>query len=153
MCAICHSGPMLNTSNGYNPLPVPPFFVPKGTRFQSVLVAELNAANNPVFDFILKNPDGTTTAFSTPDPGVSLINGDFLAFPFGPLNNFKIPPLRGIKNTAPYFHDGSAKSLEDVLAHYATFFLIASGPAIGRPEPIVITDQDQADAIAFLKLL
>ncbi len=50
MCAICHSGPMLNTSNGYNPLPVPPFFVPKGTRFQSILVAELNTANNPVLE-------------------------------------------------------------------------------------------------------
>jgi cytochrome c peroxidase len=153
MCAICHSGPLLNTSNGFNPLPVPPFFVPKGTRFQSVLVAELNEANNPVLDFVLTNPDGTRTAFSTPDPGVSLTNGDFLAFPFGPLNNFKIPSLRNIRNTAPYFHDGSAKTLEDVLRHYATFFLIASGPAVGRDEPIVITDQDQEDAIAYLKLL
>src|SRR5262249_349042 len=101
LCAICHSGPLLNTSNGFNPLPVPPFRVPKGTRFQSVLVSELNQANNPVHDFLVHNPDGSTTLVQSPDPGISLINGNFTAFPFGPFSNFKIPILWGVKDTAP----------------------------------------------------
>ncbi|HND55571.1 MAG TPA: hypothetical protein PLV92_24320, partial [Pirellulaceae bacterium] len=117
LCAICHSGPMLNESNGFNPLPVPPFFVPKGTRFQSVLVSELNHANNPVYDFVVTLPDGSTMNISSPDPGISMINGNFIPFPFGQFSNFKIPILWGVKDTAPYFHDNSRKTLEDVVEH------------------------------------
>jgi cytochrome c peroxidase len=54
--------------------------------------------------------------------------------------------LWGVKNTAPYFHDNSAKTLEDVAAHYARFFLTI-------PAPVILTDQDQADIVAYLKLL
>lgn len=45
----------------------------RGGRFQSVLVSELNAAGNPVIDFIFTNPDGTETLVSSPDPGCALI--------------------------------------------------------------------------------
>lgn len=31
---------------------------------------------------------------------------------------FKVPTLRNVKVTAPYMHDGSIKSLEDVIEHY-----------------------------------
>src|SRR4029079_872092 len=34
------------------------------------------------------------------------------------LNFFEIPTLYGISNTAPYFHDNSAATLEDVVRHY-----------------------------------
>lgn len=153
LCAICHSGPLLNESNGFNPLPVPPFFVPKGTRFQSVLVSELNVANNPVYDFVVTNPDGTTFTTSSPDPGISLINGDFRPFPFGQFSNFKIPILWGVKHTAPYFHDNSRKTLEDVIEHYATFFAIATDTNIDGDPPLIFTPQDKADLLAYLKLL
>ena len=153
LCAICHSGPMLNESNGFNPLPVPPFFVPKGTRFQSVLVSELNTANNPMHDFVITQPDGSSTTISSPDPGISLINGNFTPFPFGQFSNFKIPILWGIKHTAPYFHDNSAKTLEEVIEHYATFFAIATDTNIDGDPPLILTPQDKADLLAFLKLL
>lgn len=173
LCAVCHSGPMLNESNGFNPLPLPPFptppgvppscdspatqadHVPKGTRFQSVLVSELNEGNNPVYDFVVHNDDGTTVTVSTPDPGRALITGNFAAFPVpgADLNNFKIPMLRGVKHTAPYFHDNSAKTLEAVVEHYATFFAIATDCAFDGDPPLVMTNQDKADLVAFLKLL
>ena len=38
------------------------------------------------------------------------------------MNFFKIPTLWGIKDTAPYFHDGSAKTLEDLVDQYEFFF-------------------------------
>ena len=144
---------MLNESNGFNPLPVPPFFVPNGTRFQSVLVSELNMANNPVYDFEIHNPDGTTTTIQSPDPGISLINGNFTPFPFGQFSNFKIPTLWGVKHTAPYFHDNSSKSLEELMEHYSLFFAIATDANIDGDPPLIFTDQDRADLIAFLKLL
>ena len=56
---------------------------------------------------------------------------------------FKIPQLRGVEDTAPYFHDNSAKTLEDVMNFYERFF-----------SPFVIlTPQDKADMVAYMKLL
>jgi len=62
------------------------------------------------------------------------------------VNAFKIPTLWGVKNTAPYFHDSSAKTLEDVASHYARFLPLT-------PAPAVLTLQDQQDLVAYLKLL
>lgn len=141
LCSSCHSGPMLDQTNEF--LPAPPFR--QGGRFQSIAVSELNQAGNPVFDFIFKNADGTTLTVSSPDPGRALITGNG-ADPES-LNAFKIPSLWGIRRTAPYFHDNSAKTLEDVLRHYALFFQIVTQGAL------VLSEQDQADAVAYLKLL
>ena len=81
----------------------------------------------------------------------ALITGD--TADFVSLNAFKIPTLRGVERTAPYFHDNSAKTLEDVARHYVTFFLIATDPAFDGDPPKILTEQDQADIVAFLKLL
>ena len=146
VCAACHSGPMLNETNEF--LPAPPFR--RGGRFQSVLVSELNAMGNPVQDFVFENADGTTTTISSADPGRALITGQLT---LDHLNAFKIPTLWGVSRTAPYFHDNSAATLEDVLLHYKTFFAIVTGPAIDGDPPVDLTDQDQQDIIAFMKLL
>lgn len=139
LCSGCHSGPMLNETNEF--VPVPPFR--RGGRFQSVGVAEFNAAANPVIDFVFRNPDGTTTTVSSPDPGRALITGN--PEDTESVNAFKIPSLWGVARTAPYFHDNSAKTLEDVARHYALFFSVVS--------PIVLTPEDQADMVAYMKLL
>jgi cytochrome c peroxidase len=146
LCALCHSGPMLNQTNSFF---VAATFglVPAGTRFQSVGVSEFNEAANPVHQFNWTNPDGTQTVVWSPDPGRALITGRIdQPGPLSDLNSFKIPILWGVKNTAPYFHDNSAKTLEDVVAHYARFFLTL-------PNPVILTPQDQADIVAYLKLL
>src|SRR6185436_14036734 len=103
--------------------------------------------------------DGIIEVTST-DPGRALITGradDFApnGGTFDQLNAFKISPLRGIRLTAPYFHDNSAKTLEDVVEHYRKFFLIVSdvdGPGPAQPV-IVLTEQDKKDIVAFMKLL
>ena len=75
------------------------------------------------------NPDGTQTVVWSPDPGRALITGRIdQPGPASDLNSFKIPTLWGVKNTAPYFHDNSAKTLADVAAHYARFFLTLPDP-------------------------
>ncbi len=122
LCAICHSGPLLNTSNGFNPLPPGLGFVPKGERFQSILSAELLPGSEPLRTYIITNPDGSETVVETSDPGRALITGDFRGFPFGNLAQFKISSLRNVRNTAPYFHNNAARTLEEVMAHYAKFF-------------------------------
>lgn len=147
-CAVCHSGAMLNETNKFFPAPLPP-----GTRFQSIFVSEFNAANNPVRDFIFTNPDGSETVVRSPDPGRALVTGNAQTPFFDSLNAFKIPSLWGVRHTAPYFHDNSAKTLEDVAAHYARFFAVISTPRGGGDPTLVLTEQDQADIVAYLKLL
>ena len=55
---------------------------------------------------------------------------------------FRVPSLRNVALTAPYFHDGSAHTLEDAVTIMARYQL-------GRPLP----DTDKADMVAFLKTL
>ena len=92
-CAACHSGPMLNQTNEFLPVPVPP-----GTRFISVNVSEFNVAHNPVRNFIFKDPNGVETIVPSPDPGRALITGMVGGPPpglFTNLNAFKIPTSVG----------------------------------------------------------
>jgi cytochrome c peroxidase len=123
LCSVCHGGPMLNQTNQFAPPPIRP-----GLRFQTVLVSELNAANNPVREFVFENADGSKTSIKSPDPGRALITGESQNKQFDNVNAFKIPTLWGVSRTAPYFHDNSAKTLEDVAAHYAKFFQIVTLP-------------------------
>jgi hypothetical protein len=145
-CAGCHAGPMLNETNLFGQLA---FGVPVGTRFQDILVSELNVAGNPLREYVFNEGQPNERRVSSPDIGRSAITGvtDVEDTTFSNFNAFKIPSLRGIRKTAPYFHDNSAKTLEDVMAHYKTFFEIASNGAI------ILTPDDQADMVAYMKLL
>jgi Di-haem cytochrome c peroxidase len=147
LCAHCHSGTLMDQTNEF----APQFFgvpVKTGTRFQNVLVSFFNQANNPVREFIFNEGTPNEAHVFSPDPGRALITG-VLDGPttFENTDAFRISQLRGIRHTAPYFHDNSAKTLEDVAAHYAKFFDFVTGGFI------VLTEQDQADIVAFLKLL
>ncbi len=77
---------------------------------------------------------------------------------------FKPPSLRNVALTAPYMHDGSIATLEEVIDHYARGGrLIESGPYAGdgRENPnksallngFEITEQEKEDLIAFLRAL
>jgi cytochrome c peroxidase len=65
---------------------------------------------------------------------------------------FKVPSLRNIAVTAPYMHDGSLETLEDVIEHYAK-------GGQGHPNtdptihPLELTAQEKADLVAFLRSL
>jgi cytochrome c peroxidase len=65
---------------------------------------------------------------------------------------FKTPTLREIEHTAPYMHDGSLKTLEEVVEHYDKGGI--KNPYLNkRMEPQKLTPQDKADLVAFLKAL
>ena len=72
----------------------------------------------------------------TTDPGRALKSGQWID-----LDKFKVPSLRGIAARAPYFHNGSAATLSDVVIHYEA--------ALGfefKPE-------ERDDLVAFLEAL
>ena len=57
------------------------------------------------------------------------------------LGKFKTPTLRALAARAPYFHNGIAPTLTDVVLHYEKHLLF------------VYTDQERADLVAFLNAL
>lgn len=80
------------------------------------------------------------------------------------MGRFRAPTLRNIELTAPYMHDGSIATLEEVIAHYSRGGrLIEDGPLAGdgakspfKSELIVsfkITTAEKADLIEFFKSL
>lgn len=63
---------------------------------------------------------------------------------------FKTPTLREIARTAPYMHDGSLKTLEEVVAHYAK----GGTPHEQLDEeiyPLKLTPEQVADLVTFMK--
>jgi hypothetical protein len=72
----------------------------------------------------------------TTDPGRALRTGLW-----SDMDRFKSPSLRGTSARAPYFHNGIAATLEDVVEHYEV--------ALG----FVFTREQEEDLVAFLKAL
>lgn len=70
------------------------------------------------------------------DPGRALITGKC-----ADIGKLKGPVLRGLAARAPYFHNGSAASLQDVVEFYDQRFSIG------------LSEQDKADLVAFLNSL
>ena len=65
---------------------------------------------------------------------------------------FKTPTLREVEHTAPYMHDGSLKTLEEVVEHYDKGGI--KNPWLNkRMAPLKLTPQEKADLVAFLKAL
>jgi cytochrome c peroxidase len=72
----------------------------------------------------------------TTDPGRALITGKWKD-----IGKFKGPILRGLAGRGPYFHNGSAATLEDAIDFYNTRFNLQ------------LSRRDKEDLIAFLKTL
>jgi cytochrome c peroxidase len=83
----------------------------------------------------LHNP-ATGARQQTTDPGRALITGKW-----ADVGKFKTPVLRGLAARAPYFHNGMAASLDELVDFYDTRF------AIG------LSMQERRDLIAFLNAL
>jgi cytochrome c peroxidase len=101
-------------------------------------------------------PNFLPQLFST-DPGRAAITGDPHHF-----EAFDMPTLRGIANSAPYFHDNSAETLRDAVDIYSRFivqfFPPLNLPLINPPEfeggpPESFTPAQKQDLIEFLSVL
>jgi cytochrome c peroxidase len=65
---------------------------------------------------------------------------------------FKTPTLRDIAATAPYMHDGSLKTLEEVVEHYNKGGI--KNPWLHQDiRPLNLSEQDKKDLVAFLRSL
>jgi len=68
------------------------------------------------------------------------------------IGKFKVPTLRNIEVTAPYMHNGSIATLEDVVEHF-------NAGGVGHEnqsdwvKPLNLSEQDKADLVNFMKSL
>lgn len=65
---------------------------------------------------------------------------------------FKTPTLREIANTGPYMHDGSLKTLDEVVEYYNKGG-IPNKNLDERMKKLNLTDREKTDLVAFLKAL
>jgi len=65
---------------------------------------------------------------------------------------FKTPTLRDITLTAPYFHDGSAATLNDVVDHYAKGGVVKTNLSPNMKQ-VSLSDTEQQAIVAFLTTL
>ena len=68
------------------------------------------------------------------------------------IGSFRTPSLRNVELTAPYFHNGTAATLKDVLSFYSK----GGGDDPRRDwelQPLSLSDHEQEDLIEFLKSL
>jgi len=104
--------------------------------------------------------NGTTQTFATDDPGRLLLTGQI-----ADLGMLDVTNLHGISKTAPYFHNNSAATLEEVVDHYVAVFKRAAqlNPPPSMP-PLVssngtdidrrfINDDERAALLAYLRKL
>ena len=105
------------------------------------------------------------TRLTTSDPGRLLLTG--YPAPGGPgdIQHMDIPSLRGIAQTAPYFSNNTAATLEEMLDHYKQFFkrVQAQNPAApllttqpGVAPPVVdrpFSDAETPALLAYLRKL
>jgi cytochrome c peroxidase len=122
-CGTCHDSPNVGHHSISAPL--------------NIGVAEVNSALDvsylPVFTLV---NNATSETVQTTDPGRALITGKW-----EDIGKVKGPVLRGLASRAPYFHNGSAATLTEVIRFYEMRFNIS------------FTSKEKADLIAFLNSL
>jgi cytochrome c peroxidase len=77
---------------------------------------------------------------------------------FSSMGGFKTPTLRNVAKTAPYMHDGSMKTLREVVEHYNNGGVTpkdapANAFLSGGIRPLNLTDQEIDDLVAFMETL
>ncbi|HKW01561.1 MAG TPA: hypothetical protein VJN96_17170 [Vicinamibacterales bacterium] len=120
-CTTCHDTPNAGNHSVSMPLDI-------GLTTEARRTPDL-----PLYTFRNKTTGETV---KTTDPGRALITGRWKD-----MSLFKGPILRDLATRPPYFHNGSAASLEDVVDFYDTRFALH------------LTRQEKGDLVAFLRAL
>jgi len=130
-CGTCHDTP--NVGNHSFPTPLNIGTGDPSLSDPSVNLGGLDIGYLPKITVCKKGTDDCKT---TTDLGQALIDGQF-----DHVGKIKGPILRGLSARAPFFHNGSARTLLDVLRFYEKRFGLA------------LTLQEESDLVAFLSAL
>jgi cytochrome c peroxidase len=136
-CGTCHDTP--NVGNHSVKLPINigvanagPFDAAAGTG----AVPALDIAGLPVFNVSCQTGAHQGATYKVTDLGRAMISGKC-----ADIGKVKGPILRGLASRAPFFHNGAAQTLDDVVTFYDQRF------------GIHFTDHEKQDLVAFLNSL
>jgi cytochrome c peroxidase len=129
-CGTCHDTPRVGNHSVTAPLNIGVADAGKNSP-PALEIGEL-----PVFTIWCTSGRLAGKMFEVTDPGRSLITGKC-----ADIGKVKGPVLRGLAARAPYFHNGSAATLADVMEFY------------NRRFDLNLTEQQKADLVAFLSAL
>lgn len=133
-CGTCHDTPNVGNHSFATPLDIgtgDPDVSNAGVNLGGLDVSYLPSITVCKLDPATGLP--TNVCKTTTDLGQALIDGKF-----DHVGKIKGPVLRGLSARAPYFHNGSARTLLDVVHFYETRF------------GLVLTPQEESDLVAFL---
>jgi hypothetical protein len=132
-CTTCHDTPNVGNHSLPVPLDIGTSHAPQYEQDPHIAaaLAQLSVPDLPVYQVTC----GGSNSF-TSDPGKALLTGKC-----SDLGRIKGPVLRGLAARAPYFHNGAAASLDQVVAFYNQRFQMG------------LSQQQQQDLVAFLKSL
>jgi cytochrome c peroxidase len=142
-CNFCHTGPLF--SNGEFHDAGVPYFIEPGL-VDSGRHGGIKNLKNSLFTLDGKYSDDQTRSGAWAVRGVIRQHADF--------GKFRVPSLRNVAKTAPYMHNGSLATLEDVVKHYSNIDverLHADGESILRP--LKLNDMEINDLANFLETL
>jgi cytochrome c peroxidase len=129
-CGTCHDTPNVGDHSVVAPLDIG--VADAGDKAPPAL----DISGLPVFTIECTSGPLAGQVFQVTDPGRALISGQC-----ADIGKVKGPILRGLAARAPYFHNGSAATLMDVVNFYDQRFGIG------------FTDQQKSDLVAFLSSL
>lgn len=125
-CFHCHGGVMFSDATAY---------------------ADSAFVELPFHNTGLYNEDGAG-AYPESDQGLIELTGDP-----ADMGRFRAPSLRNVARTAPYMHDGSVATLDEVLDHYAAGGRAQSPLRSEFVKGFELSAEDRADLLAFLDSL
>jgi cytochrome c peroxidase len=120
-CTTCHDTPNAGNHSVKAPLNI------------GLTDAARRTADMPLYT-LRRNSTGETT--ETTDPGRAMVSGKW-----ADIGKFKGPILRALAARAPYFHNGFAATLDEVIDFYESRFTLG------------LTAQERSDLLAFLRAL
>jgi cytochrome c peroxidase len=129
-CGTCHDTPNVGNHSVKAPLNIG--VANAGVNAPPVL----DISGLPVFTLTCNQGALAGAIYVVTDPGVAMISGKCKH-----IGRFKGPILRALASRAPYFHNGSAATLMDVMNFYNQRFGIG------------LTDQQKGDLVNFLNTL
>jgi hypothetical protein len=140
-CTTCHDAPNVGDHTLPLPLDISTGHDPKNEADPLIAsgLEQLSMPDLPVFELTgCPNPfaPGETTTIYTTDPGKGLLTGLC-----SDVNRIKGPILRGLAARAPYFHNGAAHDLKELVNFYNQRFQMN------------LTDKEKTQLIAFLNSL
>jgi cytochrome c peroxidase len=125
-CSTCHDTPGVGSHSAPLTMDTGQSNIAANTTDPGISngIAQLSQPNLPVFQITgCKNANNQPITIVTSDPGKALLTGLC-----SDVNRVKVPILRGLAARAPYFHNGSAANLAQVVNFYNARFGMGLNP-------------------------